>query len=98
MATQDSEAGQEQHDSVGEELDSMRRIAKALDGLHDDATRQRVLQWANERYHGRGTTIVPQPGTAAANAVAPPPRTGVESMIKDFAADFRRFALEWQGA
>ena len=26
------------------------------------------------------------------------PRTGVESMIKDFAADFRRFALEWQGA
>ncbi len=26
------------------------------------------------------------------------PRVGVESMIKDFAADFRRFALDWQGS
>jgi hypothetical protein len=126
MATQDSKAGSEHHDSVSDELESMRRIAKALDALPDDDARQRVLQWAADRYHGTGTLIVPQPaavmrtatddpnlaveeledlfepaakpGTAATSVVASQPRAGVESMIKDFAADFRRFALEWQGA
>jgi hypothetical protein len=34
----------------------------------------------------------------AAAVPAPAPRLGVESMLKEFAADFRRFALEWQGA
>jgi len=125
MATQDSEAGSE-HDSVSDELESMRRIAKALDGLHDEATRQRVLQWATDRYRGTGVTLAPQPAgvmrvaaadqgleveelndlfepatkpaAMATSAVTPDPHAGVETMIKDFAADFRRFALEWQGA
>ena len=127
MATQDSEAGQEQLDSVSDELESMRRIARALDALHDDAARQRVLQWANDRYLGTGATIAAQPSgvmqaatadsglgagelddlfepavTATASAAPapqpPPTQGGVEWKIKDFAADFRRFALEWQGA
>ena len=126
MATQESEVGPEHYDSVSDELESMRRIAKALDALHDDTTRQRVLQWANDRYHGTGATAVaPQPAAVMQVATDDPnlaveelddlfdpavkvgvkaaPRTpqqhaSVESMIKDFAADFRRFALEWQGA
>lgn len=33
----------------------------------------------------------------AAGAIDPP-RTGMESLLRDFVADFRQFALEWQGA
>jgi hypothetical protein len=61
-------------DSLGAELESMRQIARALDSLHDPEARQRVLQWASERYR----VVVTQP--------------------EEFAAEFRRFALEWQGA
>jgi len=38
----------------------------------------------------------PRPAEPAATAAAPARPRGVESMVKDFAADFRRLALEWQ--
>ena len=38
----------------------------------------------------------PRPAEAGASAAAPARPRGVESMVKDFAADFRRLALEWQ--
>jgi|SRR5581483_11648887 len=124
MATQDSGLNRD-HDSVTSELETMRQIARALDALHDDETRQRVMQWVNDRYRAAAPTLTPQPVAvmreAAADAglavetlddlfepeapvaasesrAAAPARAGVESLIKDFAADFRRFALEWQGA
>ncbi len=124
MATQDSGLNRD-HDSVTSELETMRQIARALDALHDDETRQRVMQWVNDRYRAAAPTLTPQPVAvmreAAADAglavetlddlfepeaavaasesrAAAPERAGVESLIKDFAADFRRFALEWQGA
>ncbi len=124
MATHESDA--QQHDSITAELETMRLIARALDGLHDPETRLRVLQWANDRYRiaapaaplwaapamaaaGDPTLAVEtlqdlfEPGVASAQPSAQtapmaPPRASMESVIKDFAADFRRFALEWQGA
>ena len=125
MGTRDSDSElTSDHDSVTAELDSMRQIARALDALHDEETRRRVLQWAHDRYRPAVATAPPGNGAmsvsssdpalavgtlaelfeAAPAAAAPAARVeaeppcGVESMIKDFAADFRRFALEWQGA
>ena len=115
-----------ERDSVSAELDSMRQIAHAIEQLRDAEARQRVLQWARDRYGVAVTApapdmmhvaqprvaepvmmaedlddlFEPRPAAAPPSPPAPPsvrPR-GVESMIKDFAADFRRFALEWQGA
>ena len=128
MANGDSEAGQQQHDSISDELESMRKIASVLDALRDEATRQRVLHWAIDRYGTSGVTVAPpapepavvmraatvdlnlaveelgdlfepseKPAVPATRAL-PAPQAGVESMIKDFVADFRRLALEWQGA
>src|SRR5579871_2290559 len=113
-------------DSVTAELESMRQIAAALDRLQDVETRQRVLQWAVDRYaepptSHTGTTVSSRAEPAALAAaparaadddlvveqledlfatihseqVAPPRTLGVETMIRDFADDFRRFALEW---
>ena len=113
-------------DSVSAELESMRQIARALDLLRDADARQRVLQWAHDRYGvvvaaapaevmrvadapvvSEGNAVVEElqdlfeprqtDPSAQPRASATRPR-GVDSMIKDFAADFRRFALEWQSA
>ena len=110
-----------ERDSLSAELDSMRQIARILDSLRDEDARQRVLQWARDRYRA---ALVPETAGAmrvgadtalqvdeldglfdvapaadpAQERAAAKPRADVESMIKDFAADFRRFAVEWQGA
>jgi predicted RNase H-like nuclease (RuvC/YqgF family) len=81
-----------ERDSLSADLDAMRKIANALDSLRSDSARQRVLQWAQARYHA---TVVPP---APVPDVTEKPPAGVRSMIKGFAADLRRFALEWSRA
>ena len=38
-------------DAIAEELEAMQAIARALAGIRDPQIRQRVLQWANERFN-----------------------------------------------
>jgi len=45
-------------DAIAVELDAMQAIARALAGIRDPQIRQRVLQWANERFNHRPA---PQP-------------------------------------
>ena len=45
-------------DAIAVELEAMQAIARALAGIRDPQIRQRVLQWANERFNGGRT---PQP-------------------------------------
>jgi len=108
-------------DSLTVELESMRQIAAALDRLQDDDARQRVLQWAQNRYAAEMSAAFAPAQVAKPAAVsdpnvgveqladlfepaaaAQPSRVqgvrGVETLIRDFAADFRRFALEWHSA
>jgi hypothetical protein len=47
-------------DAVAVELEAMQAIARALAGIRDPQIRQRVLQWANERFN-IGPTPQPQP-------------------------------------
>lgn len=49
--------------------------------------------------------LFPHAETPSPDALAPigaaaldPPRAGMESLLRDFVADFRQFAVEWQGA
>jgi hypothetical protein len=39
-------------DAIAVELEAMQAIARALGGIRDPQIRQRVLQWANERFNG----------------------------------------------
>lgn len=43
-------------------------------------------------------TTINEDDLSLAEPATPAQGSGVESMIRSFAADFRRFALEWQGA
>jgi len=48
-------------DAVAVELEAMQVIARALGGIRDPQIRQRVLQWANERFNGGRTPDPPRP-------------------------------------
>jgi hypothetical protein len=48
-------------DAVAVELEAMQAIARALAGIRDPHIRQRVLQWANERFNGGPTPPPPRP-------------------------------------
>jgi hypothetical protein len=52
-------------DELGVELEAMSTIGRALDAIEDVALRQRVLQWAVERWgvdRSRSDAAQPQPG------------------------------------
>ena len=48
-------------DAVAVELEAMQAIARALGGIRDPQIRQRVLQWANERFNGGPMPQPPRP-------------------------------------
>jgi len=59
-------------DDLGVELEAMSRIGRALEAIDDVALRQRILQWAVERWgvdrsrsDAPGATVEPQPRQAA---------------------------------
>jgi hypothetical protein len=61
------------HDTLGIELDAMAAIGRALDAIEDPALRQRILNWAFDRWgtepmHAAGSNASAVPaGKAAAN-------------------------------
>ena len=117
--------------SLSQELDAMAAIGQLLGGLTDLAARQRVLNWATERF-APGSASSPKPFS---EPVSPEPVTAdpalavdslhdmfmgeagdidsdfalfepdeetsklpIEVVVRSFAADFQRFAEEWNGA
>jgi hypothetical protein len=52
-------------DAITIEIEAMQTIARALAGIRDPETRQRVLQWANERF-----STTPHAGATSADAAA----------------------------
>lgn len=122
--------------SLSQELDAMAAIGQLLGGLTDLAARQRVLNWATERFAPGALSSPkplfepgsPEPVTAdpalavdslddmfaiVGGAVAgeeldsdfaifePDEETSklpIEVVVRSFAADFQRFAEEWNGA
>lgn len=48
-------------DAIAVELEAMQAIARALGGISDPQIRQRVLQWANERFNGGRPPQPPRP-------------------------------------
>jgi hypothetical protein len=82
-------------DPLGIELDAMSTIGRALDAIEDPALRQRVLNWAIERW-GRDRSrvaIADAPSTVAATHPASDPALSVDSigeLFGDGPADARQ--------
>jgi hypothetical protein len=143
-------------DTIAIELEAMQAIATALAAVRDPQARQRVLQWANERFNAdpallasphrpnaaepaddpslaveplyeffeapraaarvpatRETVIepaladrrIPQPFAASAAPEVPPRESravreepALDTLVRGFASDFQRLAVEWQTA
>ncbi len=127
--------------ALTEEIEAMAAIARVLGEMTDPAARQRVLNWACERF-AAGRAVVEQSEAdshavdpdlavdslgemfasrteqaidddlsefAAPDAFAPPESSAatpppdmsklpIETVLRSFAADFQRFADEWNGA
>lgn len=56
-------------DAIAVELDAMQAIARALGGIRDPQIRQRVLQWANERFNVGPTPQPPRGRTVVTESV-----------------------------
>jgi hypothetical protein len=48
----DRDSKQDSHDHLGIELEAMSTIGRTLDAIEDSALRQRILNWAIERWGG----------------------------------------------
>lgn len=53
------------HDALSIELEAMSIIGRVLDAIEDPALRQRILNWAAERWGGRAKSTDAAQGTAA---------------------------------
>ncbi len=54
------------HDELGAELEAMATIGRALDSIQDPALRQRILNWAVERWGDQGLRAAsPEPAPVA---------------------------------
>ncbi len=71
------------HDELGVELEAMATIGRALDSIEDHALRQRILNWAVERW-GEQQSLVSNggetPTTPASSGIASDPALAVDSI------------------
>jgi hypothetical protein len=73
------------HDELGAELEAMATIGRALDSIQNPALRQRILNWALERWGDQGSRVVAAEAPAAyattsKTAVASDPALAVGSI------------------
>jgi hypothetical protein len=74
------------HDHLGLELEAMSTIGRALDAIEDPALRQRILNWALERWGG-DRSLLPQaeaPGQVSTRHPASDPALSVDSIDELF--------------
>ena len=71
------------HDELGVELEAMATIGRALDSIEDPALRQRILNWAVERW-GEQQSLVSNagetPARPASSGIASDPALAVDSI------------------
>ncbi len=93
----DRDPGRQNGDDLGVELEAMSTIGRALDAIEDDALRQRILQWAVERWganRSRPDAVEPQ-AQGVAGPLANDPGLSVDSigdLFEDGAAQTRPVA------
>lgn len=78
----DRDSKHDSRDHLGIELEAMSAIGRTLDAIEDPALRQRILNWAIERWGGDRSrvAITERPSTAAPGHPATDPALSVESI------------------
>jgi hypothetical protein len=70
------------HDPLGVELDAMATIGRTLDAIKDPTLRQRILNWANERWGDRSSVapVADAPSGAVTAHLANDPALSLDSI------------------
>jgi hypothetical protein len=78
----DRDSKQNSHDHLGIELEAMSSIGRTLDAIEDPALRQRILNWAIERFRGDRSSIAiaEAPSGTATRHLANDPALSVDSI------------------
>jgi hypothetical protein len=78
----DQDIKHDSHDPLGVELDAMTTIGRTLDAIKDPALRQRVLNWANERWADRSSVapVADAPSRAITTRLANDPALSLDSI------------------